>query len=149
DGEGRVRRIRRYYDTVTWPFISGVTASLLPASSLQRSELVSTPLVDLRSRLAARGVPSRDLAISGPAFDLANEHGLLALNERFVLGSSDSARRGPVLAGTGQVIHSTARIVGPVIVQRDVVIEEHAVVLGPALLGAGSRIGVGAVVAQS
>src|SRR5262249_27112123 len=26
DGEGRVRRIQRYYDAVTWPFISGVAA---------------------------------------------------------------------------------------------------------------------------
>jgi lipopolysaccharide/colanic/teichoic acid biosynthesis glycosyltransferase len=149
DGEGRVRRIQRYYDTVTWPFISGVTASLLPASSLRGGELVATPLVELRSRLAARGVPSRDLPISGPAFDLGGEEGLLALTERFVRNTVGTARRGPVLIGGGQVIHPTARLVEPVVVQRDVVIEEHAVVLGPALLGAGSRIGAGAVVAQS
>jgi lipopolysaccharide/colanic/teichoic acid biosynthesis glycosyltransferase len=105
--------------------------------------------VELRSRLAARGVPSRDLPTSGPAFDLGGEEGLLALTERFVLDTVGTARRGRLLVGGGQVIHPTARLLEGVVVQRDVVIEEHAVVLGPALLGAGSRIGAGAVVAQS
>jgi lipopolysaccharide/colanic/teichoic acid biosynthesis glycosyltransferase len=143
DGDGRVRRIQRYYDQVTWPFISGVTASLVPASSLRAAELVATPLVELRSRLAARGVPGRDLPTSGPAFDLGDEQGLLALSERFVgVNAVGPSRSDLVLLGGGQVVHSTARLVGPV--QNDVVLEEHAVVLGPALLGAGSRIGPGA-----
>jgi lipopolysaccharide/colanic/teichoic acid biosynthesis glycosyltransferase len=51
--------------------------------------------------------------------------------------------------GGGHDIHRSARLLGPVVVQRDVVIEENAVVLGPALLGAGARIGRGAIVAQS
>jgi lipopolysaccharide/colanic/teichoic acid biosynthesis glycosyltransferase len=149
DEEGRVRRIQRYYDSVTWPFISGVAASLVPASSLRGTELVATPLVELRSRLAARGVPGRDLPIAGTAFDLGEEEGLLALSEHFVLRAEARGRRGPLLVGDGQVIHPSARLVGPVIVQRDVVVEENAVVLGPALLGAGARIGQGAIVAQS
>jgi lipopolysaccharide/colanic/teichoic acid biosynthesis glycosyltransferase len=150
DGEGRVRRIQRYYDTITWPFISGVAASFLPAPSLRGAELVATPLIELRSRLAARGVPSRDVPIAGAAFDLGEEEGLLALSERFVLkAAAGGGRRGPLLVGAGQVIHPSARLVGPVIVQRDVVIEEHAVVLGPALLSAGARIGREAIVAQA
>jgi lipopolysaccharide/colanic/teichoic acid biosynthesis glycosyltransferase len=146
DGDGRVRRIRRYYDQVTWPFISGVTASLVPASSLPAAELVATPLVELRSRLAARGVPGRDLPTSGPAFDLGDEQGLLALSERFVVNEVGPSPSDPVYVGGGHDVDDTAELVGPMIVQRDVVVEEHAMVLGPALLGAGSRIGAGAVV---
>jgi len=148
DGDGRVRRIQRHYDQVTWPFISGVTASLVPASSLPAAELVATPLVELRSRLAARGVLGRDLPTSGPAFDLTDEQGLLALSERFVVNEVGPGS-GPIYVGGGQDVHCTAELVGPVVVQKGVVVEEHAVVLGPTLLGAGSRIGPGAVVAQS
>jgi lipopolysaccharide/colanic/teichoic acid biosynthesis glycosyltransferase len=150
DEEGRVRRIQRYYDSVTWPFISGVAASFLPASSLRGTELVATPLVELRSRLAARGVPGRDLPIADTAFDLGEEEGLLALSEHFVRrAAARDGGRGPLLVGGGHDIHPSARFVGPVIVQRDVVIEENAVVFGPAVLGAGARIGQGAIVAQS
>ena len=150
DGEGLVRTVQRYYERVTWPFIAGVAASLLPASVLRGEALDAGPLSDLRSRLAARGVPSRDVPLAGAAFDLGDEAGLLALSERFVLkAASAHARTGPLLVGDGQVIHPSARLVGPVVVHRDVVIEEHATVLGPALLGAGARIGPGAIVAQS
>ena len=34
DAEGNVRRVRRYYESVTWPFITGVTASIMPVSAL-------------------------------------------------------------------------------------------------------------------
>jgi lipopolysaccharide/colanic/teichoic acid biosynthesis glycosyltransferase len=150
DGEGRVRTVQRYYDQVTWPFITGVAASLMPASVLRGQELPTSPLSDLRSRLAARGVPSRDLPLAGNAFDLGDEAGLLALSERFVLKATASrGRMDPLLVGNGQVIHMSSRLVGPVVVHPDVVIEENATVLGPALLGAGARIGAGAIVAQS
>jgi hypothetical protein len=33
DPEGRVSRIQRYYDNVTWSFASGVACSMLPVSS--------------------------------------------------------------------------------------------------------------------
>ena len=150
DGEGRVRTVQRYYDQVTWPFITGVAASLMPASVLRGQELPASPLSDLRSRLAARGVPSRDLPLAGNAFDLGDEAGLLALSERFVLRATASrGRMDPLLVGNGQVVHMSSRLVGPVIVHPGVVIEENATVLGPALLGAGARIGAGAIVAQS
>ncbi len=150
DGEGRVRTVQRYYDEVTWPFITGVAASLMPASVLRGQELPATPLGELRSRLAARGIPSRDLPLAGNAFDLADEAGLLALSERFVLKATASrGRMDPLLIGNGQVIHMSSRLVGPVVVHPDVLIEENATVLGPALLGAGARIGAGAIVAQS
>jgi len=150
DGEGRVRRIQRYYDAVTWPFIAGVVASLVPVSAVRGEGFAATSLVELRSRLAARGVPSRDLPLTGAAFDLGGELGLLSLNERFVLKAiTGRGSPEPLLVGDGQAIHPSARLIGPVIVHRDVVIEEDVIVLGPALLGAGARIGRGSIVAQS
>jgi lipopolysaccharide/colanic/teichoic acid biosynthesis glycosyltransferase len=150
DAEGQVRTVRRYYDRVTWPFITGVAASLMPASVLRGEELLASHLADLRARLAARGVPSRDLPLAGNAFDLGDEAGLLALSERFVLKATAARPRGePLMVGNGQVVHESSRLVGPVIVHRGVVIEQNATVLGPALLGAGARIGAGAIVAQS
>jgi hypothetical protein len=53
DAEGRVRRVRRYYDGVTWPFISGVAASVLPVSALLGERLDELSLMSLRGRLAA------------------------------------------------------------------------------------------------
>jgi lipopolysaccharide/colanic/teichoic acid biosynthesis glycosyltransferase len=150
DGEGRVRMVRRYYDEVTWPFIAGVAASLMPASVLRGEELLATDLAELRARLAAQGVPSRDLPLAGTAFDLGDEAGLLALSERFVLKATAArSRSGPLMVGNGQSVHPTSRLVGPVVVHPGVVIGENATVLGPALLGAGARIGPGAIVAQS
>ena len=150
DGEGRVRTVQRYYDQVTWPFITGVAASLMPATVLRGQEVPASPLSGLRSRLAALGVPSRDLPLAGSAFDLGDEAGLLALSERFVVkATANRGRMDPLLVGNGQVIHMSSRLVGPVVVHPDVVIEENVTVLGPALLGAGARIGAGAIVAQS
>ncbi len=148
DGQGRVRRVRRYYESVTWPFLNGVAASLLPVSSLLGERLSEVSLGELRSRLAARGVPSRDVPLPGTAVDLQDEAGLLALIERHV-GRLAHDQRETVFVGGGQRIHSTARLVGPVVVHRDVVVEEHAVVMGPTVLGAGAFVRKGAIVAQS
>ncbi len=155
DPEGRVRRIQRYYDAVTWPFAAGVACSLLPRScNLAGEELELTSLSDLRLSLAGRGVPSRDLPMPGGALDLSGERGLLALSERFVLEATTGTGRGarpatPLFAGDHVVVHPSARIVGPVVLHHDVTLEANATVLGPALLGAGVRIGPNAVVAQS
>jgi lipopolysaccharide/colanic/teichoic acid biosynthesis glycosyltransferase len=54
-----------------------------------------------------------------------------------------------VFVGKGQQVHPTARIVGPVILHPDVVVEERAIVMGPAVIGAGAHVGREAIVAQS
>ncbi|HLA76448.1 MAG TPA: sugar transferase [Vicinamibacteria bacterium] len=155
DPEGRVRRIQRYYDAVTWPFAAGVSCTLLPRScNLAGEELDLASLTELRLSLASRGVPSRDLPMAAGALDLSEERGLLALSERFVLEATTGTGRGaraatPLFVGDDVVIHPSARIVGPVVLHQGVVLEENATVLGPALLGAGVRIGPNAVVAQS
>jgi lipopolysaccharide/colanic/teichoic acid biosynthesis glycosyltransferase len=150
DAEGRVRRVRRYYESVTWPFISGVAASVLPVSALLGETLEDLTLTQLRGRLAARGVPGRDVLLPGVAVDLRDEAGLLALIERHVRRTASAqAERGPVFVGAGQQVHRSARLVGPVVVHPDAVVEERALVMGPTVLGAGARVGRGAIVAQS
>ncbi len=153
DSGGRVRRIQRYYDNVTWPFASGVCCSLVPAAcAAMVSDVSFASLGELRQALALCGIPSRDLPVAGPVFDLSDEQGLLALNERSVRRLHDaSARSRPparLAAGRGCQIHPSSRIVGPVVLQDGVTVEENATVLGPSLIGAGSVIGANAMVAQ-
>jgi lipopolysaccharide/colanic/teichoic acid biosynthesis glycosyltransferase len=51
--------------------------------------------------------------------------------------------------GEGHSIAPTARILGPVIIHPNVCIGDHAVIVGPALIGAGAQVASGAVVAQA
>ncbi len=147
DPGGRVSRVQRYYESVTWPFASGVACSLLPvASTLMANELPFESLPDLRAALAARGVPSRDLFLQAAVFDLTEERGLLALAEQLAFEAERSAPQ--AMRNAGAEIHPTAVLKGPVIVGAGAVISPGATVIGPALVGAGSRVGANAVVAQ-
>jgi lipopolysaccharide/colanic/teichoic acid biosynthesis glycosyltransferase len=154
DSSGRIRAIQRYYDSVTWPFASGVAASLVPVACLRVSfELPLGSLPRLRRVLGSEGVPSRDLPLERGAVNLGTERGLLAMNERLVLDLSRQSpgRKGPhssVRAGLGARIHPSATLVGPVVLHRGAEIEEGATVIGPAVVGPGARIGVRATVAQ-
>jgi lipopolysaccharide/colanic/teichoic acid biosynthesis glycosyltransferase len=154
DSSGRVRAIQRYYDSVTWPFASGVAVSLVPVACLRLSfELPLGSLPRLRSVLGSEGVPSRDLSLEQGAVNLGTERGLLAMNERAVL---DLARRAPARdglrtslhAGSGVRIHPSATFVGPVVLQDGAEVEEGATVIGPAVVGPRARVGVRATVAQ-
>jgi lipopolysaccharide/colanic/teichoic acid biosynthesis glycosyltransferase len=153
DQEGRVRRIQRFYDAVTWPFTAGVSCSLLPGTCARLAgDLPWTSLGRIRQSLSQQGIPGRDVPLRGAAFDLTEERGALAAQEAFV--SAALARGRPpgasvLYVGTRHDVHRSARLLGPVVVQGDAVIEEDATVLGPALVGEGARVGRGAVVAQS
>ena len=154
DADGRARSIQRYYDAVTWPFGGGVACSLVPVASVRVSfELPLASLPRLRRVLASEGVPSRDLPLDHGAVDLANERGLLGMNERLAIGLSrqatggDDPRQG-TRSGARVRIDPTARLVGPVIVQDDAEIREYATVIGPAVIGRASIVGPGATVAQ-
>jgi lipopolysaccharide/colanic/teichoic acid biosynthesis glycosyltransferase len=156
DGEGRVRRIQRYYDDVTWTFAAGVCSSVLPASFALMLDVPFSSLPQLRSALAVHGVPSRDLRLPGPAYNLDEERDLLRLAEHVVLDLATRAdgighrpsSPGPVHTGAEARVDPTAQFVGPVVVQDGAVIEAGATVLGPALIGAGARVGRDATVAQ-
>jgi lipopolysaccharide/colanic/teichoic acid biosynthesis glycosyltransferase len=150
DPSGRVRRIQRYYDGVTWTFAKGVCSSLLPASCAMMLDVPFTSLPQLRSALATRGVPSHDIPLVGPAFDLMDERELLRYNERLIvdLDLPDRQADVPVHQAPGATVHPTAQFLGPVVVQEDAQVEAGATVIGPALVAAGARVGAGAVVAQ-
>jgi lipopolysaccharide/colanic/teichoic acid biosynthesis glycosyltransferase len=147
DRAGRVRRIQRYYDTHTWAFTRGIVCSFVPASALMTSGCTEfSDLRELRQELARRGVPSRDLPLSGPALDLTHERSLLWLSERCIAASE---KDGSVLRpAAGAAIDPAARLIGSVVVQRGAIVEAGAQVIGPAVVGADARIGRDAIVAQ-
>jgi len=153
DPSGQVRGIHRHYGHATWPFIAGITASVIPgACGILTEGLASRSLADLRQILSGRGVPSRDLPIEGGALNLAEERGMLSANEMATL--KVARQRGgdvttPIMVGAGHSVHPTARFVGPVVLHANVYIEENATVLGPAVIGAGARISARAVVAHT
>src|SRR5687768_14645260 len=147
--DGSVRRIRRYYDQTTWPYLSGVIASLVPAGCLRAlpAPLPLPSLAELRRALVAHNVPCRDVPSHSPAFDLSSAGDFFLANEIAVLARRDRSdpavrleRRASIDAG--------ARLIGPVMVHDDAAIHRGAVVIGPSVVGAGAVIGAGAIVAQ-
>jgi lipopolysaccharide/colanic/teichoic acid biosynthesis glycosyltransferase len=152
DANGTVGRIQRYYDSLTWPFTSGVACSVIPIScTIGASDLPFSSLRALRRSLSERGVPSNDVFLRGGAFDLSQERDLLALSERVVLDyftGRRPAEEGWLKVGVGCQIDPSARLVGPVILHDEVVIGPEATVVGPAVIGAGSRVEERAMVAQ-
>jgi lipopolysaccharide/colanic/teichoic acid biosynthesis glycosyltransferase len=155
DTDGRVRRIRRFYDAVTWPFTAGVSCSLLPAAcALLAGDLPWTSLAEMKHALARRGIASHDLPIAETVVNLGVEEEMLAFSERFIVQATAAAGRRTSLAnvlfsGGPHRVDRSARLVGPVILQSGAVVEEGATILGPALIGHGARVGPHALVAQS
>jgi lipopolysaccharide/colanic/teichoic acid biosynthesis glycosyltransferase/carbonic anhydrase/acetyltransferase-like protein (isoleucine patch superfamily) len=154
DADGRVRSIQRYYDAVTWPFVAGVSGSLVPISSLRLARgLPWSSLPELRRALAADGVPSRDLPLERGALNLSQERGLLNLSERVILdlARQQSPRNGPrprIIAALGSHVHASASLVGQVVLQEEAEVEEGATIIGPTVVGRRGRVGAGATVAQ-
>jgi lipopolysaccharide/colanic/teichoic acid biosynthesis glycosyltransferase len=143
----RVQRVRRYYDAVTWTIVGGVCCSMVPASALSMLEQVPCDsLVDLRGELARTAVPFRDVIVSKPVVDLRNERAYLAFNERVMLSgdSGPASRKTPDRVS----VHSSARLVGPVVLQPGCIVEDRATIVGPAVIGPDARIGRGSIVAQ-
>lgn len=148
DGDGQVRGIHRFYEPATWPFLAGVAASLVPASSNPiRDGEFPRSLMMLRERLMTRGVLTRDLPIADGAWDISRDQGLLAANE-YLLSRQTRASR-IIAIGKGQRIDPSVRVLGPVVVHSGAVIERNAVVVGPALIGERARVGAGSLVAHS
>ena len=143
DRSGRVRRVQRYYQSVTWTVAAGVSASLVPVSACMHQTASFSSLDEFRRQLGSRSTPSRDVPLKQTAFDLTTERGLLRLNERALVLETGELRQADA------VIHPSARIMGQVAVHAGAVIEEQAVIIGPSVIGRGAHIGRGAVVAQS
>jgi lipopolysaccharide/colanic/teichoic acid biosynthesis glycosyltransferase len=155
DAAGRVRRIQRYYDGVTWRNTCGITGSLVSVASARTTGWTTlTSLSDLRQELVRRGVPANDVCSSAGAIDLREEQGLLRLTERRVRAVTSGAalpqRHATEHVSIGQDcdIHPSVRVHGHVVIQDRVVIEAGARIIGPALLGVGARIDRGASLAH-
>ncbi|RMF82610.1 MAG: hypothetical protein D6744_05885 [Planctomycetota bacterium] len=157
DAHGNVKRIQRYYDSVTRVRARGVAATLTPATACH--PLAGKPwesLQWLRMSLAQAGVSSVDLPLGGQVIDLATPRGVLDLNEYAL--RSDSLLQAPpryhehqpgVFVGPDVLIDERAELVGPVVIHERCVIERNALVVGPAVIGRNVVIGNDAVVAQS
>ena len=156
DDDGRVQKIQRYYHPQTWPFATSIVCSAVPVACLLTIGGSSlTSLGALRSALMMAAIPSRDVPLLTGALDLTTDDGVLHLVDRFIRSMAptnrQAARDGAPPGATGgstQTVASSARLVGPVMIERDVVVDGGALVVGPALLCSGSRIGPNAVVAQ-
>ncbi len=156
DHDGRVKRVERLYSRVSWPEAAegGLFLTVAPARTVADVRFETLP--ELRSALAARGVLSRDQPIASDVVNLTESAGLLAVTERMLTNTRDTdprlgftVRAPGILEGLDANIAETARLIAPVIVFPGAVVEEDVRVIGPAVLGAGSRVGRGAVVAQS
>jgi lipopolysaccharide/colanic/teichoic acid biosynthesis glycosyltransferase len=156
DADGRVRRIQRYFEPVTWPFPSGVLASLVPVACAQMCvPLTISSLEDLRMQLSSNGMPNQDVPLHGDCFDLSDEAGALALSERRVsaLATMSELSRGKKsgdadLLSPHARIDPAARLVGPVVVRAGAQIAAGALIVGPTLIGEQATVGENAVVAQ-
>jgi len=149
DDAGQIDRIQRYFDGVTMVDTLGAYALLVPVSALRLvAGLAVRNLAELRAALAVRGVPSQDLPSTAGAHDLDSEGGLLLVNELALLDATADEEDGRPLVGRGCRVSASARLVGPVCLQDGVTIEDDALLVGPTVCGAGSRIERGAVVAQ-
>lgn len=146
DADGRVRRVQRYYDSVTWTQTAGTVASLVPVSALAVTAVPDfASLTEFRRALGATGAPARDIPLEGPVVDLNDERMLLRLNEVAARATQDPAPPKP----TGGRIAPSARLVGPVILQDQVVIEPEVTIVGPSVIGKGAVVRIGATVAQA
>ncbi len=154
DTEGRVRRVQRLYNAVSWPEVasSAIAYAVVPAPMLR--ELRFRNLEELRAQLSSRGALSSDAPVMSETLDLACERGFLSLHERVLVerGRSDGrfrARRRGVLLAPDCRIDDSVRLVPPVVVQEGAHVEEGAKLIGPVLIGKNSRIERDAIVAQS
>lgn len=153
--DGRIRRLKRLYDTVLWPETAStsITYSLVPAQAMEGMTFLS--LAQLRRDLSARGVLSRDLLLSSEVVDLADEKTYLSLNDGLIAALIDnppndlSVRAPGILVGRNCRIHPSARLVAPIVMQAGVIVDEDVTVVGPALLGVESRLRKGSTVAQA
>jgi lipopolysaccharide/colanic/teichoic acid biosynthesis glycosyltransferase len=155
DESGGVRGIQRHYEPTTWPFIAGVAATLVPCScGLAADGVMPRSILELRHLLFDRGVPARDVPLTGNILDLGDERGFLAANEQLVLqavaeNGAPGRTQSPILVGRDHVIHPTARVMGPVVVHGGACIEADATIIGPTVVAKGGRVGAGAVVAHA
>jgi YD repeat-containing protein len=142
DAAGRVRRIRRYYESNTWTVGAGVACSVVPVACLEATpRFVWASLAHLRSTLSERGVPTRDSVLRQRVLNLDLESDFLHLNERAVLA-------GGGCADARALVSASARLLGPVVIHPLAQVHAGATVVGPTVIGPRAVVGEDATIAQ-
>lgn len=156
DGDGHVRSIRRLYQ--------GVTRVDRPAGSIAYSYVPVAAMADIHYdelgslpvALAKRGILVRDIPLECDLFDATTEHDFLELSELVLMRTlreptpmEYSRLDRQMYSGRGAIVHHTARLVGPVLVQPGASVGANATIIGPTVVGRSCRIGTGALVAQA
>jgi len=155
DSTGSVRCIQRLYSAVEWPETAEKTIACTLAPARSVASIQFRTLSELRTGLLSRGGLNRDLPLDTAVLDLSGPQGLLALSDRTLeqmtverWNARFAAHAEGVLVGAECEIHPSVRFVPPVVVHDRVHIGEGAMIIGPAVIGAHSRIGARATVAQ-
>jgi len=157
DHDGRIRRVQRFYNQVTQVTrpVGAVSYSCFPAAALadvKMSEIANAP-----AAMAARGILSRDIPVHCDLIDANRAADYLALCEWKIQQAVRAATptqysrlsNNEALVGRGAVVHETARLVGPVIVQPNAHVAANVTIVGPAIVGRSARIEAGALIAQA
>jgi len=98
--------------------------------------------------LLARGEPVYAYPSDAYWIDMGTPENYLKLSGDLLLGKSRQcpSAKTKVISGEGRRIHPEAEIKGPVLVDRNCTIARKAKITGPAVIGAGTTIGEGALV---
>jgi lipopolysaccharide/colanic/teichoic acid biosynthesis glycosyltransferase len=156
DPSGQIRRVQRVYDPATWPGSTAETVfcSVVPAQAVCDIEFRS--LSELRAQLADKGILTQDMPVASALWDLRRPADIIALNRemvsRAVVEREDPTFRlhSPgVLVGRECIIHRSARIIAPAILNDCARVDEGAVLVGPVVVGPRAVVSRSAVVAQS
>lgn len=155
DVAGRVRRVQRYFSMVNLPALANTTLfmSLVPVHCLDGKPFDS--LAALRASLTSRGMLCRDEPLHMDVVDLTREAGVLAFNERVLTAALSESHGGyqrrqqGVLVGADVKVHPSARLIGPLVIQDGVRIDERVTIIGPAVIGVNTHIRREATVAQA
>jgi len=104
-------------------------------------------------RCRAAGLTLQSVAVAGLAYDLESEEGVLAVSQVTLSGAPGSGTAGTwgaeerqALGGDDCRISPQSRLIGPVLLGRQVTVEADAVVVGPTVLCDGSAVGQEAIV---
>jgi len=157
DHDGRIRRVQRFYNQVTQVTrpVGAVSYSCFPAAAL--ADVRMSEIANASAAMAARGILSRDIPVHCDLIDANRAADYLALCEWKIQQAVRAATppeysrlsNNEALVGRGAVVHETARLVGPVIVQPNAHIAANATIIGPAIVGRSARIEANALVAQA
>ncbi len=156
DADGRIRRVHRLYDTISWTGHTSTSpfCSLVPMRAV--ADLRFASLAELREHLLTRKVFSRDLPLRSSVWDLSRPADVLGLNEQTICKSlirpkdAGFLEHSPgVLAWETCTIAPSVRLIPPVIVHPHARIEEEATLIGPVVVGCRAVVGRGAIVAKS